>query len=268
MIDAGVNLCSKQYTDYHDTLIEHAKKTGIRGIISISNSRKEWQSNLDHREKYTDNEFEIWTTIGIHPHSAKNVRGEGIYRELEEFAQKAGVVAIGECGLDYDRMFSEKEVQIKVFKRHLEIAAKLDKPLYLHARDASEDFLPILKEAKQQYPHLKGLIHCFTGNATEMQEYLDMGFYIGITGLLCDKRKNADLVDALRVLPPDRFILETDSPFLTPFSYIKRWDTRRNQPDAIFEISYKMSRILNCDERELLRLSISNCCTLFDINLP
>ena len=268
MIDGGVNLCSKQFENYVGTLIAHAKQSGIRGLISISNSRKEWRQNLSHIEQYTGDNFQIWTTIGIHPHSAKNVRGNDIYQELETYALKPGVIAIGECGLDYDRMFSEKDVQIQVFKEQIDIAGKLDIPLYLHEREAATDFISILHESKQKYPNLRGLIHCFTGTSSEMTEYLDMGFYIGITGWLCDNRRNASLLEAINILPPDRFILETDSPFLTPFSYVRRWDTRRNQPDSIFDISLRLSKILDCDERDVIERSVENCQRLFGVTLP
>lgn len=125
-------------------------------------------------------------------------------------------------GLDYSRMFSPKEKQISVFKEQLQIACDLHMPIYLHCRndekygsdDAHRDFLALLKEWKASHPSLQGIVHCFTSTREEMKTYLDLGFYIGVTGWICDERRNSALKDALAILPPDRIVLETDSPFL------------------------------------------------------
>lgn len=264
MYDCGVNLSNSQYIDYIDTLKQHSIEGGIKGWLVISNSEKEWNSNLSHCKKYSSSDFTIKTTIGIHPHSAKEANNNS-WKNLESIlAKDNNIVAIGECGLDYNRMFSSKVVQIRVFIQQIEIAHKYKLPLYLHERDAHDDFYDILSTYKKKYPDLRGIVHCFTGNKTIMQKYLDLGFYIGITGWLCDNRRNEDLILAIKDLPLEKLILETDSPFLIPISYSKKYDTRRNQPDSISYVVDKISQITKIKKEDIIKMSIDNTKALFN----
>ena len=154
MYDCGVNLCSKQYTNYIETLKTHSIESGIKGWIAISNSENEWEKNLEYCRKYSDDNFTIRTTLGIHPHNAKNARIDS-WKTLDNLVSNNNVVAIGECGLDYNRMFSSKEEQIETFISQIELAAKYNLPLYLHERDAHDDFYNLLALYKTKYPNLK-----------------------------------------------------------------------------------------------------------------
>lgn len=266
MIDAGVNLCSKQFNNYHDTLIEHAKEAGLNGFITISNSHKEWKQNLNLIRQYSNDQFKIYMTIGIHPHNAKEVTTDNVYDELTQLVQSNScIVAIGECGLDYDRNFSPKSKQIEVFKKHIELSLLLNKPLYLHERDAHDDFYNTLLEYKNNCANLKGIVHCFTGKKEHMMKYIELGLYIGITGWICDKRRNHDLVEAVKDLDLNKLILETDAPWLIPFEYSKHWNTKRNQPDAIYYVSSVLSNILEISEESIINKSSQNISKLFSL---
>lgn len=264
MFDCGVNLCSKQFNNYLDTLKTHSIGTGLNGWIAISNSEKEWEKNIFYCRKYSEKNFIIKTTIGIHPHNAVNANFN-TWKNLNKLVANNKVIAIGECGLDYNRMFSPAEIQMEVFIAQMEIANKYNLPLYLHERDAHDDFYNLLCIYKAKYPNLTGIVHCFTGTEEQMKKYIEFGFYIGITGWICDDRRNKNLCDAVISLPLDKLILETDSPFLIPFEYSKEWNTNTNQPDSIHYIIKKISQLTGIEQSKIKENSIKNTKTLFKI---
>ena len=264
MFDCGVNLCSSQFNDYIPTLKQHSIESGITGWIAISNSEKEWLRNLTYCRKYSGSDFIIRTTLGIHPHDAKHATGDS-WTTLEKLVLNNKVVAIGECGLDYNRMFSSKEKQMEVFIAQIELANKHNLPLYLHERDAHEDFYNLLCIYKAKYPELKGIVHCFTGTKEQIKKYTGLGFYIGITGWLTDTRRNKELVEAVKSLPLEFLILETDSPFLIPHTYSKIWNTKRNQPDSLHYVLDELSNITGKKQDDLSQISLTNTKKLFNV---
>ncbi len=262
IIDIGVNLGSKQFANYHATYLDHTYQAYVESIISISNCRKEWDVNLGLIDNYKENPIKIYTTIGIHPHSAKEVK-DIMYTEMLDYLSKPNVVAVGECGLDYNRLYSTAEVQKQVFLKQIEIAAKIKKPLYLHERDASEDMIEILTKAKATYPELKGVIHCFTGNKETINAYLKLGFYIGITGWICDNRRNGDLIEAIKCLPLDKLMIETDSPWLVPHEYMEKYNTKRNESDSLSYVIDAISFHTKYSVEEIRKSSKENTIKLF-----
>jgi TatD DNase family protein len=265
MYDCGVNLSSSQYLNYIQTLKDHSIEAGIKGWITISNREKEWDKNLSYCRKYSDANFIVRSTVGIHPHNAKEANPNS-WTKLESVVSANNlIIAIGECGLDYNRMFSPINTQKEVFIRQIELAHKYHLPLYLHERDAHEDFYDILSMYKTKYSDLSGIVHCFTGNETQMKKYLDLGFYIGITGWLCDNRRNKELLLAVKSLPLDRLVLETDSPFLIPQPYAKQYNTKRNQPDSISYVVDKIVEITGMTKEAIIAISVANKKLLFGI---
>lgn len=168
----------------------------------------------------------LFATAGVHPHQASELDAARA-AELEELARAPGVVAIGECGLDYFRDFSPREAQRQAFHLQLDLAQRLGKPLFLHQRDSHADFLAILREHGAQHV---GVAHCFTGGAAELNAYLELGLAIGITGWICDERRGAHLKPLVRQIPPGRLLLETDGPYLLPRDLTPRPASRRNEP--------------------------------------
>ena len=254
VFDCGVNICSKQYNNYIDTLVDHSIDAKLSGWILISNNFNEWKKNKNIIDLY-NNKLPMYMTLGIHPHNARF----GIPNTFEENITE-NIIAIGECGLDYNRMFSSKAIQIKVFRHQIELAKKYNKPLYLHERDAFDDFYSIISKEN----NIKGIIHCFTGNLEQMNKYLNLGFYIGITGIICNK--NTELVNAVKYLPLDKLIIETDSPFMTPYMYSAKWKTKRNQPDAIWLVIIKLAEIFNVSEDIIIQQTVENTKKLFNLS--
>jgi TatD DNase family protein len=203
-VDFGVNY-SKLSESEIDTIIKDSWTNGVDKICFISNSLKETKINNQLAKK-----FNICYTIGVHPHNAKQVTGD-IEQFLKKFVNDPKCFAIGECGLDYNRMFSPKDVQKDVFRKQIEFAKKYNKKLYLHCRDAYDDFMEILRE----YEYYNGFIHVFYDSYERAKELTDLGFILGITGIIFDKRRNNLLIDTLKKIDLKFIVVETDAPFMS-----------------------------------------------------
>ncbi len=148
--------------------------------------------------------------------------------ELEELARRPEVVAVGECGLDYFRNLSPAPAQRAAFHRQLALAARVGKPVFLHERDAHEDFVAILREHRASLAG--GVAHCFTGTQQQLARYLELRLAVGMTGWICDERRGAHLLPLMREIPADRLLLETDGPYLLPRNLTAKPAGRRNEP--------------------------------------
>jgi TatD DNase family protein len=224
LIDIGINLGHDSYDSDRDEVIARAEKAGVVQMVvtgaSIEGSRKAI-------ELARSRPGELFATAGIHPHHATELTPDAL-SELEELARRPEVVAAGECGLDYFRDFSPRSVQRDAFHRQLELAARVGKPVFLHQRDAHEDFLAILREHRRTL--VGAVTHCFTGAPPELTAYLELGFAIGITGWICDERRGAHLLALMKDIPADRLLLETDGPYLLPRDLDPKPPSRRNEP--------------------------------------
>jgi TatD DNase family protein len=169
----------------------------------------------------------LWSTAGVHPHHAQSFAGSQ-RAELIELLRLRQVVAVGECGLDYFRNFSPPDAQRQAFIAQLEIAVQIRKPVFLHQRDAHGDFAAILRDFAGRLHG--GVAHCFTGGETELEAYLALGLYIGITGWACDERRGLDLRSSVPKIPLERLLIETDAPYLLPRNMNPKPKSRRNEP--------------------------------------
>src|SRR5690606_12287965 len=169
----------------------------------------------------------LYATAGVHPHHAVELDAHTV-DALRELAAQPKVVAVGECGLDFFRNFSPPDAQERAFVAQLELAAECGLPVFLHQRDAHERFTAILTEHRKSLTG--GVAHCFTGGPAELEAYLELGLYIGVTGWLCDDRRGAALRAALPRIPLDRLLLETDAPYLLPRDLAEKPRNRRNEP--------------------------------------
>jgi TatD DNase family protein len=259
LIDIGINLGHDSYDVDRDAVISRAEKAGVVQMIvtgaSLDGSRKAIELARSRRR-------ELFATAGVHPHHATELNAESL-SELEELAHRPEVVAAGECGLDYFRDFSPRPVQRQAFHRQLELAAKMGKPVFLHQRDAHEDFLAILREHRKTL--VGGVTHCFTGNAHELTAYLDLGFAIGITGWICDERRGAHLLPLMREIPADRLLLETDGPYLLPRDLSPKPASRRNEPAYLPHITEVVARARGESVTALARSSTAATRKLFGL---
>lgn len=250
--DIGLNLFSRQFRE-PEKIIRNAETAGV-GCIITGSDMKSNRKTVDFIRTHS-----AWGTAGIHPHNADSAK-ESDFRELEAMhTGNPGLVAIGECGLDFDRMFSTKENQIRCLERHIALAEKLNKPLFLHERDAAEDFIKIF----QKHPEIckNSVVHCFTGDKHTLEKYLEMGFFIGITGWICDDRRAQTLRDAVEILPPDRVLLETDAPYLTPRNVPGLG--RVNVPENIRYVAQTLAEYMQIPEQQLIACAKENTKQLF-----
>lgn len=231
LIDIGINLGHDSYDSDRDAVIGRAVAAGITQMMvtgaSLEGTRKALEIARSHPGR-------LFATAGVHPHHATELTPDTL-SELEELARQPEVVAAGECGLDYFRDFSPRPAQQEAFHRQLELAARVGKPVFLHQRDAHEDFFAILKEHRQTLPG--GVAHCFTGTGPQMHAYLDLGFAVGITGWICDERRGAHLLPLMREIPAERLLLETDGPYLLPRDLRPKPASRRNEPGFLPHIA-------------------------------
>ena len=259
LIDIGINLGHDSYDVDRDAVISRAQKVGVAQMIvtgaSLEGTRKAIELARSRRR-------ELFATAGIHPHHATELTPESL-SELEELARHPEVVATGECGLDYFRDFSPRPVQQQAFHRQLELAAKVGKPVFLHQRDAHEDFLAILREHRKTL--VGGVTHCFTGQAHELTAYLELDFAIGITGWICDERRGAHLLPLVRDIPADRLLLETDGPYLLPRDLSPKPASRRNEPAYLPHIAEVVARARGESVTVLARSSTAAARKLFGL---
>ncbi|WP_292011218.1 TatD family hydrolase [Chryseobacterium sp.] len=222
-IDIGINLTNKQFNNEHDEIINRALDNGVEYMILTGTSVKGSQESAEIAAEYQDI---LFSTAGIHPHDAKSFNDKSI-PELRNLLQLKQVVSVGECGLDFDRDFSPRPVQEKCYRAHLELAIEVNKPLFLHEREAFKRFNEITDDYLSKLP--KAVVHCFTGTLNEAKVYLDKGFYLGFTGAISDDRRFKHLEEVIKYTPLDRMMIETDAPFMLPKN-MPRNQNRRNEP--------------------------------------
>jgi TatD DNase family protein len=240
LIDIGINLTHDSYDSDRDAVMARAARAGVVQMVvtgaSRDGSRKAAALARQHPGK-------LFSTAGVHPHHATELTDE-LARELEALAREPEVVAVGECGLDYFRDFSPRDVQRAAFARQLEIAARAGKPVFLHQRDAHADFVAILREHAAALS-AGAVAHCFTGQANELRDYLEMGLAIGITGWISDERRGHHLLPLMREIPADKLMIETDGPYLLPRDLTPKPASRRNEPAFLPHIAATVARARN-----------------------
>ncbi|MFO7326232.1 MAG: TatD family hydrolase, partial [Pseudomonadota bacterium] len=231
LIDIGVNLAHESFSHDLPEVLERAAAAGVHRMVVTGTSVGATRAALELHRQYPQR---LFATSGLHPHHASEF-DTGVRQALKELACQPGVVAVGECGLDYYRNYSPREAQLTAFAGQLEIAVETGLPVFLHQRDAHQDFMAVLRD---YLPHLRAAVaHCFTGQAHELDECLTAGLYIGITGWICDERRGRHLLPLVARIPADRLMIETDAPYLLPRSLKPAPPTRRNEPAFLPEVA-------------------------------
>jgi TatD DNase family protein len=224
LIDIGANLGHESFRADFEAVLGRAREHGVAEIIVTGASAG--GSRAAHALARAHPGF-LHATAGVHPHHAHEY-DDATDALLRELGQTPEVKAIGETGLDYCRNFSPHAAQIAAFERQLGIAIDCGKPLFLHQRDAHADFLACMDNVRGKIG--AAVVHCFTGAHEELIAYLDRGFFIGVTGWICDERRGAHLRDLVKLIPSDRLLIETDAPYLLPRDLKPRPSHRRNEP--------------------------------------
>ena len=209
-IDIGVNLTGSSFKTDTDEVIQRARDAGVVQMIVTGTSIDHSEKALELCKRYPG---VLSATAGVHPHHASEVDTDTV-SVLRKLYAESVVVAVGECGLDFNRNYSTPDEQRAAFEMQLQLACEVGLPVFLHQRDAHNEFVSMLRE---YLPDIPGAVaHCFTGTPDEALEYVDMGMYIGVTGWICDERRGGDLQRAIAEVPVDRVMLETDAPYLLP----------------------------------------------------
>ena len=223
LIDIGTNLASRQFEADREQVIARALRAGVAHMIVLGTCVETSRAALELARAFPGS---LSATAGVHPHDAKDF-GPASLPALRELAAQPEVVAIGECGLDFERDYSPRPAQLRALERQLELACELGLPLYLHDREASTPLVERLRAVRPQLGQV--VVHCFTGSEAALDAYLELDVHLGITGWVCDERRGDRLRALLGRIPADRLMIETDAPYLLPRSMGKR-ASRRNEP--------------------------------------
>ncbi len=256
LVDIGANLTHASFHPDLPEVLARARHAGTGTIVvtgtSVDASRAAQALAAAHEG--------IYATAGVHPHEAAHCTADTL-PALRVLLADPKVVAVGECGLDFNRNYSPHPDQEKWFVAQLELACELGKPLFLHSRDAHPRFTDLLRAHRDRLP--PAVAHCFTGEGDELQACLDLGLYVGITGWICDERRGRHLLELVGRIPPDRLMIETDAPYLTPRTLRPQPHGRRNEPAFLPHILEAVAGALGRPADEVARETSDNARRFF-----
>jgi TatD DNase family protein len=214
LIDIGVNLTSKQLKNNIPEILLKSFNADVKTVILTGTCLETSLKAIQLCKQFNrPNMPRLYCTVGVHPHSAQRNNSIDLHQKLLKLIKENRdvVVAVGEAGLDYNRNFSPHDIQKKVFEIQCELAVKVGLPLFLHEREAHEDFLAILTKYET-----KAVVHCFTGTRIEMLKYVNLGYYIGLTGFITDLKRASEQRLFVHEIPSNRLMIETDAPYMVP----------------------------------------------------
>ena len=258
-IDIGANLTNRSLMKDLDAVITRAANAGVRQIVVTGTSFDESSKAIELCYRYPDR---LVCTVGIHPHHASDWMSDTL-TSLQNLSENACVRAIGETGLDFNRNYSPRDDQIDCFRRQLELAISLNKPVFTHQRDAHDTFIGILREYRERLS--KVVVHCFTDNKAALLDYLELDCHIGITGWICDERRGLELQQLVDLIPGDRLMVETDAPYLLPRDLPAKPASRINEPVYLPHIVESIARHQGKDIDQLAAECFKTSQLFFDI---
>jgi TatD DNase family protein len=259
LFDSHCHLDDRSYQKDFASVLDRARKAGVEKIMVVGTTHKSSHEVVSIAETHED----LYASIGIHPHDAKDCSEEKL-QSVRTLAKSKKVRAWGEIGLDFNRMYSSRVDQEKWLVGQLEIADDLDLPIIFHERDSNGRLLEILNAGTDK--ERKGVVHCFSGDRNELEQYLELGLNIGITGILTHKERGKSLRDLIQYIPQTRILVETDAPYLTPTP--ERNKFRRNEPAFVRSVFLKLVEVLDADPESLAETIWDNTCRLFHIDNP
>ena len=253
MFDIGANLTSSHFSDDLDSVLDESFEAGVKKICITSSNLQD----VRNAKKITERNKNLYYSVGFHPHNAKDFKIEFL-KDMSIYLDDPKAICLGEMGLDFNRNFSSREEQILCFESQLSLANSINKPLFLHQRDAHEEFLSILDNYKFNQ---NLIVHCFTGNLSELEDYLKRDFYIGITGWVCDLKRGLDLRECINHIPQEKLLIETDSPYLSP-----RKKIRRNEPKFLIDVAEEVARLRQQTKESIVKSSYENSLNFFNLH--
>jgi TatD DNase family protein len=259
LIDIGANLTHDSFADDFAEIMQRANDAGVSRMVVTGSSD---QGNIDAAELADAYPGRLYATAGVHPHHAADYT-DASDELIRSLLLRNSVVAIGECGLDYFRNYSPREAQLEAFRSQLDIAADTGFPVFLHQRDAHDDFVATLEPALAKIS--RAVAHCFTGEGESMREYLAMGLWIGITGWICDERRGAHLQDIVAEIPDDKLLIETDAPYLLPRTLSPKPKSRRNEPANLPEVLRVVADARGQTEQHVAEITTANAIEFFGL---
>lgn len=249
-IDTHCHLSCEDYDDIALVIKENID-AGVEKIIVSGCTKKDILEALELSSKYEC----VYLTIGYHPSEVNDISEEDLNLLEEQIKNNKKVVGVGEIGLDYHYGKEDIEIQKSLFRKQMNLASKLNLPVVIHSRDATEDTINILKE----YPDVVGDIHCFSGSLETAKIYISMGYMLGIGGVVTFK--NSNLYKVIESVGLDNIILETDAPYLAPTPF----RGKQNSSKYIPYIAEKLAEILNLEVEEVAKITTRNASKLFDL---
>ena len=256
IFDSHCHLDDKSFRKDIDSVIKRANDNGIIRMMTIGINGKTSAQAVSLAQSQDG----IYASVGVHPHDVKNCN-DSILQDLKNLARNEKVRAWGEMGLDFNRMYSPRKDQEKWFIKQLEIADELDLPMIFHERDSNGRFLEILKNHNSTM--MNGVVHCFSGNQNELDQYLSLGLHIGITGILTIKSRGAQLRKLVTGIPTDRLLVETDAPYLVPAP--EKNHTRRNEPAFVKSVLLKLAEVKDEDPEDLAHTIWDSTCRFYNL---
>ena len=249
--DTHAHLFWRDFDEDRAEVVARARAEGVERMIIVGTDLETSRASFE----LCEGEPGLYATAGVHPHDADAASPENLV-QIEELCRREDCVAVGETGLDYFKEYAPKQEQRRAFRWHLDLARRLDKPVIVHCRDAHRDTSELIAEA----PGVRGVMHCFTMGAEELEPYLERGFYISFSGVVTFPRNEANR-EAAREVPLDRILIETDCPFLAP----QGRRGKRNEPANVRLVLDHVAEVRGLSPEELARATSENAERLFGL---
>lgn len=253
LIDSHCHLSDERLKPDLNTLLAHAKTTGVVSLVNIGTSLQESKEVIQQAETYRG----VYATVGVHPHEVAS-EGVPLVEDICSLAAHPKVIGLGETGLDYYYEHTDRSQQKQSLVAHIIAAHSLGLPLIIHSREGEEDLLKIFQDNERLLSDAPGVIHCFSGSASFAQQALALGFYISLSGIITFK-KSIDLQEIVKMIPLDKLLIETDAPYLAPVP--KRG--KPNEPAYVYYTAQKLAELKGISLEEVGKVTTNNFFTLF-----
>jgi TatD DNase family protein len=257
LFDIGANLTNRSFAPDLDAVLARAFAARVTRIAVTGASAEASRAALVLARTRPS---KLWSTAGVHPHVAAGFDDDTL-AVLRECLADPQCVAVGECGLDYDRDYSPRADQRRAFARQLELAITLRRPVFLHERAAHDDFVAMLREHRGALGAV--VVHCFTGSGAELDAYLELDAHIGITGWICDERRGHHLRELVPRIPAGRLMIETDAPYLLPRDLRPQPKNRRNEPGMLPHVARAVADAAGKSFATLAAETTATACAFF-----